>query len=529
MEPPSLIGAVADALTGTAHAQLGDALRRPDIDDAQKLGFVLTLLERERLLVLFDDFEQNLTAGGREFLDPGFAEILQRMLEAAQTGRLLMTCRYPIPDADLLLRVDLPPLSPSELRRLFLRLPALRTLAPEDRRLITRTIGGHPRLIEFVDVLIRDRGSATFAHVTRKLRDLARDAQLDVTSPRSVEVGVAQAVLLGSRDIVLDVLVEDLTPEQRELLFQAAVSSAAFSSDDLAYARHGQDITAEQSRSTVRDTERLRDLTLLSPAPGAELLVHPWIAHALRHGQTDEDLAQRHRRAAAMRRHRLNTRRGGFDDLVELIRHLTGCCEYDDAVSFAFDACDLVGGEVAVSALLAESVPLIPTDHSRYLPLADRECEALLRIGLVSATVERRNSLLKLAESRAAADPGNAGYQRDLTVIHSKLGDLAVALGDTPTAEQHYRTGLTIAERLATADPGNAQYQRDLTVSHNRLGDLAVALGDTTTAEQHYRTGLTTRERLATADPGNAQYQRDLTVSHNKLGNLLQADEKDPA
>ena len=230
---------------------------------------------------------------------PGFAEILQRMLEAAQTGRLLMTCRYPVPDADLLLRVDLPALSPGELRRLFLRLPALRALALEDRRLITRTIGGHPRLIEFVDVLIRDRGSATFAHVTRKLRDLARDAQLDVTSPRSVEVGVAQAVLLGSRDIVLDVLVEDLTPEQRELLFQAAVSSAAFSSDDLTYANHGQDITAEQSRSTVPDIERLRDLTLLSPAPGGELLVHPWIASALRHGHTDEDLVQRHRRAAA--------------------------------------------------------------------------------------------------------------------------------------------------------------------------------------------------------------------------------------
>ena len=113
-----------------------------------------------------------------------------------------------------------------------------------------------------------------------------------------------------------------------------------------------------------------------------------------------------------MRLHRLNTGRGGFDDLVELIRHLTGCREYDQAVSFAFEACDLIGGEVAISALLAESVPLIPTDHSGYLPLADRECEALLRIGPVSATVERRNPLLKLAESRAAADPGNAGYQR---------------------------------------------------------------------------------------------------------------------
>ena len=230
-----------------------------------------------------------------------------------------------------------------------------------------------------------------------------------------------------------------------------------------------------------------------------------------------------------MRLHRLNTGRGGFDDLVELICHFAGCREYDEAVSVAFQACDLVGGEVAISALLAESVPLIPTDHAEYLPLADRECEALLRIGLVSATVERRNSLLTLAESRAAADPGNAGYQRDLSVNHNKLGNLAVALGDSATAEQHYRTSLSIAERLAAADPGNAGYQRDLGVSHNNLGDLAATLGDNTTAEQHYRTSLSIAERLAAADPGNAQYQRDLSFIHNKLGNLSQADEKDPA
>ena len=102
-------------------------------------------------------------------------------------------------------------------------------------------------------------------------------------------------------------------------------------------------------------------------------------------------------------------------------------------------------------------------------------------------------------------------------------------LGDTTTAEQHYRTYLSIAERLAATDPDNAKYQRGLTASHSKLGDLAVALGDTTTAEQHYRTDLGIAERLAAADPGNAQYQRDLSISHDKLGNLSQADEKDPA
>ena len=164
----------------------------------------------------------------------------------------------------------------------------------------------------------------------------------------------------------------------------------------------------------------------------------------------------------------------------------------------------MVGGEVAVSALLADTVPLIPTDHPRFLALADRECQALLAIGLATATASRYQKLLAIAQKRATADPGNAEYQRDLSVIHERLGDLAVAVGDSATAEQHFRADLAIAERLAAADPGNAGYQRDLSISHNKLGELAVAAGDTATADQHFRADLAIAERLAAADPGNA-------------------------
>ena len=87
----------------------------------------------------------------------------------------------------------------------------------------------------------------------------------------------------------------------------------------------------------------------------------------------------------------------------------------------------------------------------------------------------------------------------------------------------------SITERLAAADPDNAEYQRDLSISHERLGNLAIASGDSATAEQPYRTSLSIAERLTAADPDNAEYQRDLSISHDKLGNLSQADEKDPA
>jgi hypothetical protein len=142
--PTALIQSVADALTDPAYTDEAQALREPDREDAGKLGLVLRVLSRARLVVLFDDFEQNLTdAGG--FADPGFAELFALVCDNARTARLVVTCRYPIPGTEAsLVRVDLPGLSAAELGRLFLRLPALRELSVEDRRVVTRTIGGIP-------------------------------------------------------------------------------------------------------------------------------------------------------------------------------------------------------------------------------------------------------------------------------------------------------------------------------------------------------------------------------------------------
>jgi hypothetical protein len=68
-------------------------------------------------------------------------------------------------------------LTGSELRRLFLRLPALRALPQENRTLVARAIGGHPRLIEFVDALLR--GGHT------ELRDTGASCALSPASTRS--------------------------------------------------------------------------------------------------------------------------------------------------------------------------------------------------------------------------------------------------------------------------------------------------------------------------------------------------------
>jgi len=53
-----------------------------------------------------------------------------------------------------------------------------------------------------------------------------------------------------------------------------------------------------------------------------------------------------------------------------------------------------------------------------------------------------------------------------------KIGDVQVAQGDLAGALESYRESRAIRERLAGADPGNAGWQRDVWVSYWRLAQF---------------------------------------------------------
>ena len=64
------------------------------------------------------------------------------------------------------------------------------------------------------------------------------------------------------------------------------------------------------------------------------------------------------------------------------------------------------------------------------------------------------------------------------------------AQGDLPAALTSYQASLAIRDRLAQADPGNAGWQRDLSVSHNKIGDVQRAQGDLPAALTSYQASL---------------------------------------
>ena len=535
--PTALITATAQALTdrlGHPALQAGDGALRdaltrltdPGSDDGPKLAAITGLIAHEQLLVVLDDFEQNLSTGGEAFLDPVFDDVVTALADAARAGKLLITCRYPLPGPDrFLIGIPVPPLSAAELRRMFLRLPQLADLPPTDQLLLIRSIGGHPRLIEFTDALLRG-GRSSLRHVQDKLRGLAHEHGINVRHDRPVAAAIDQAMIIGSADILLGQLLTLLTPQQADIVAQAAISRAPMTLGDLAFTLTPAADTASPStllsdepaglEDLRGDTTRLADLTLLTPGP--DIVMHPWTAELItRNTPADTRL---HERALAMRQRRFAQQRGTYEDLLDIPRHLAALHRWDDVATIAGQAVQIMPGTLAAVAYLTEIRPLVPPAERAWALITDHEIQALLSAGNLAAATRQLQAVHHQLQTRAAADPGNCQWQRDLSVSHLKFGDVAVAVGDLAEARGHFQASRDIRLQLVAADPANRGWQRDLSVSHNRLGDVALLAGDMAAARSHYQAGLDLAEQLVAADPGNSGWKGDLSASHEKLGDV---------
>ena len=73
---------------------------------------------------------------------------------------------------------------------------------------------------------------------------------------------------------------------------------------------------------------------------------------------------------------------------------------------------------------------------------------------------------------------------------YNLVGDVLVDQGELAEALKAYRDSLAIRERLAKADPGNAGWQRDLSVSYFKVGDVLKDQGNLTEALKAFRDSL---------------------------------------
>jgi tetratricopeptide (TPR) repeat protein len=95
-----------------------------------------------------------------------------------------------------------------------------------------------------------------------------------------------------------------------------------------------------------------------------------------------------------------------------------------------------------------------------------------------------------------------------------------MAQGDLVGALKSYRDSLAIRERLAQSDPGNAGWQRDLSTAYENVGKVQMAQGDLVGALKSYRDSLAIRERLVALDPANKQWHDSLDAAAAGIGGL---------
>ncbi len=500
-------------------AQLANA----QLDDSWRVELIKALLQRERVLLVLDNFEDNLKVGGGAFLDPMTKTWLWLFARSAKSAKLLITSRYPLPGgADYFETRQLGPLSPAETRKLVLRLEGLEGISTENLAEVQRRIGGHPRLLEYLDGILR-AGKARFPEVVERLRSQATEAGI------SLERGVGDlsgamrdAAMIGARDVLLDELLAIATENgDAETLLQCAVSSLPIDAAGVAHALSDSETTPEVVGKTEASLERLVDLSLVTDLDTGLFWVHRWTAKALAERSPVEHRA----RCARAGRYRV-WRMRNIVDAMEATRNFLDGQEFDDASTVAFGVANALvrfDQSAAAAAFAAEVGQRLPETNNNFAALADIEASSILALGFTDRALKRYERLLALEERRVKAEPERADYQRDLSISHERLGDLMSALGQGEQAREFYQKALAISERLAKAEPERADYQRDLSVSHERLGGLMSALGQGEQAREFYQKALAISERLAKAEPERADYQRDLSVSYNKLGTVMSA------
>ena len=161
------------------------------------------------------------------------------------------------------------------------------------------------------------------------------------------------------------------------------------------------------------------------------------------------------------------------------------------AKSLLSTADSMITGVVA----LAPDNPRLLQEQGKVLILFARHYRAVGNIEASSAAAERACDLYAELESR----PNRAaGAARLHSVALNERGDSVMAEGDRAGALKAFEESLGIARRLAAADPGNAGWARDVSGSLVRIGNVRVAEGDRAGGASR---GRTRKNRLAVTWP----------------------------
>jgi tetratricopeptide (TPR) repeat protein len=487
-----------------------------------------------RSLVLYLDNLESLQMGPAEADPEEFAEwrhdecarfwtgllVLQR--ENPARLAVLASSRYRHRDFGAVVPFD--SLPADALWRMLLWFPSLRRLSEQNRAWLIERLAGHPRAVEYLDALIEE--------AIRHWESENGPFVPGCLTPDNEQTTIIRQALPGldaklSENLLFDALWDRvLDGPSRELIVRTSVLRRPGDRGLLAaFAGGGRDEAISRLIKTGLLTE-IRE----PRSEGGWILtyrIHPTISRlaAARCERSDDIRREGHQRAGDYLEQAARSS-PSWEDNVEAAYHLREVGEVDRAFDLIAPLIEWLQarGRIQDSLFaLAEIGDPDSLDANRAAWVRTFSGDAAQTYGDLPEALNAHRAGLAIRERLAAADPSNAGWQRDLSVSQNKVGDVLSAQGRLDDALSAYRASLAIAERLAAADASNAGWQRDLSVSQEKLGSVLSAQGRLDDALSAYHASLAISERLAAADASNAGWQRDLSVSQDRVGNVLSA------
>jgi len=126
-----------------------------------------------------------------------------------------------------------------------------------------------------------------------------------------------------------------------------------------------------------------------------------------------------------------------------------------------------------------------------------------------------------LAEKSPAA--GSIPAREALENAYSAYGDLMIRIGQHGDAVEPFRKQLELAEQLAREKKTDAATDRDISLAHTKLGDIFGRIDRETEALPHLRTALEIDRRVSEAQPNNLPLLRKLFVDYNMIGRIFRS------
>ena len=458
----------------------------------QKLAWFLeNFLLKEKLLLIFDNFEENQTWEGA-FSNQRLKDFLwyfRDCLKGKET-LLLFSTRYQIPGFDV---IDVPEFSPVECRKLMFNHKSLKRLKERSIKTLLQEIGGNPRALELLDkIALREFGAREFDWP--ELKELIPELADRIISTENKEDDFTP--------LFLQKLLLYIDDPQRRLLDRLAIYRDPV--PKVAIAAQGKKI-----RRPGRI--KLQELSLIEYDPDSALYyVHRLTARFVLQHMPLEERKQAHLRAADYFEN-LKDEEGKMylDAALEACHHLLQAEEWDRAAEltngmiehlhttgYPYLALELLTGisEKKLSEKnRATLYHLLGICHHRFgdydeaIKQGEKAKETFEKIGDIKGIATSIHQIGRIYQARGDYDAGLQQYERakeafdkigdkkNVSATLHQIGTIYEAKGDYDKALQQYEKSLEIKEKIGDIALVSTSLHQ-IGMIHHKRGDFDAAM-----------------------------------------------------